>query len=232
MTFKQGILAALLAAGGVTGYATYSAKQHPDLASALAAKGYVWAAVVNTNNGPVNFNATIDYPYADKYRQQHWDRYKIWPNCYQTPPGEPCSTGGCGVEALYGNWWLVEEVTHHPSNPLNIANNQAYSFTPQDQMDVERLTLRGAGCAAGALYGYFIPTAQALGITGEPPPTPTPTPKPPAPTPTTPPPVVTDSWEVEQVDCASAITSGERLCLEITYYPSGNSTGRLEVNVE
>lgn len=197
--------AALLMAGG-----TWMAlnRSYSTLPEALAAQGYTWAATITTSTGPVDFAATIDYPFGAKFPQQHFDRYKVWAACAH---GTPCSLGGCGAEALWGNWWAVEAVIQHPSNPLNLVNNQVYRATPQDQLDVERLTLRGGNCQSGAFRGYFLPTARALGILD--PPEPTVTPPPPTPTPT---PAPSGPLTSREFPCPGGMErSTAQLCIEV-----------------
>lgn len=215
--------AALLLAGG-----TWMAlsRSYTTVGEALADKGYTWAATQTTSTGPVDFSVALPGWNDPGYPQAHYARYKVWHACSW---GSPCSTGGCNGEALFGNWWAVEEVIRHPSNPLNIAGNQAYVATDQDFIDVERLALRGGGCDAGALRSYFIPTAKALGIIDPPPPTVTP--PPPTPTPTSVPPGPGSTWSVTQRDCPSGAPRGS-VCLAVAFAPSCLSTGKTEITFE
>lgn len=199
--------------------------QHIILGDALAAKGYVWAATVTTSTGPVSFEVPLPDPNSPEYPQAHFNRYKVWHACVW---GSPCSVGGCGAEAMFGNWWAIEEVVRHPTNPLDLVDNQRYQFTTQDQVDIERLTLRGGNCRSGALYGYFIPKARELGIIDPPPPPTVTPPPPPPPTPTPAPPVGPSTWSAVQKACGPSMRPGS-ICLEMTFQPSAASTGRSEV---
>lgn len=235
---KSNTARGLLGGLGVVGLATagtmwYQAQPtHVDLASALAAQGYVWAATVTTSTGPVNFAAALPDPNLPEYPRAHYDRYRVWHACSL---GSPCSVGGCGGERLLGSWWAIEAVIKHSSNPLGIVNNTAYNPTFQDMVDVERLTTRGGNCDSGAFRAYFLPTARALGITEPdppPPPTPTPTPPPP-PTPTpTPPPPASGGWgsSVQQVPCPAG-QAASSLCLDVRFTPGVLSTGRSTVTL-